>query len=87
VVAQADRAAVLAGLRAVDAVAVFAEDDPRAVLCELRPHLWVKGGDYAVAELPERDVLAEWGGQAVTVPYEAGRSTTRLIEEVVARGG
>jgi bifunctional ADP-heptose synthase (sugar kinase/adenylyltransferase) len=44
--------------------------------------VWVKGGDYALADLPEREVLEAWGGQAVTVPYVAGRSTTRLIEEL-----
>jgi rfaE bifunctional protein nucleotidyltransferase chain/domain/rfaE bifunctional protein kinase chain/domain len=80
-VSEHDRAAVLAALRCVDAVIVFEEDDPRAVLRELRPQLWAKGGDYAVAELPEADTLAEWGGRAVVVPYVAGRSTTRLIDE------
>ena len=73
--------------RCVDAVAVFEEDDPRAVLRELRPHVWAKGGDYAVADLPEAATLAEWGGRAVVVPYVAGRSTTELIEEARARAG
>ena len=76
---------MLAALGCVDAVAVFEEDDPRAVLRELRPHVWAKGGDYAVADLPEAATLAEWGGRAVVVPYVAGRSTTRLIEELGAR--
>jgi rfaE bifunctional protein nucleotidyltransferase chain/domain len=79
-VGQDDRAAVLAALRCVDAVVVFDEDDPRAVLRELRPHVWAKGGDYAVADLPEAETLAEWGGRAVVVPYVAGHSTTNLIE-------
>jgi rfaE bifunctional protein nucleotidyltransferase chain/domain len=79
-VGQDDRAAVLAALRCVDAVVVFEEDDPCAVLRELRPHVWAKGGDYAVAELPEAEALAEWGGRAVVVPYVAGHSTSRLIE-------
>jgi D-beta-D-heptose 7-phosphate kinase/D-beta-D-heptose 1-phosphate adenosyltransferase len=65
-------------------VAVFDEDDPRALLRDLRPHIWTKGGDYGVADLPEADVLEDWGGRAVIVPYIAGRSTTQLIE--VARG-
>ena len=86
-VSQDDRAAVLAGLSCVDAVAIFDEDDPRAILRTLRPHVWAKGGDYALGDLPEREVLAQWGGQAVIVPYMAGRSTTRLIEETMARGG
>jgi D-beta-D-heptose 7-phosphate kinase / D-beta-D-heptose 1-phosphate adenosyltransferase len=85
-VRQDDRAAVLRALTSVDAVAVFEEDDPRAVLRELRPHVWAKGGDYAVGELPESATLAEWGGRAVIVPYVAGHSTTRLIEEAMARG-
>jgi rfaE bifunctional protein nucleotidyltransferase chain/domain len=84
-VGQADRAAVLNGLSCVDAVVVFEEDEPSAVLRDLRPDVWAKGGDYAVADLPERRVLEEWRGQAVIVPYVAGKSTTRMIE--VARGG
>ncbi len=87
VVSQDDRAAVLEALACVDAVLVFDEDDPRAALATFQPDLWAKGGDYAVADLPEAATLAEWGGQAVIVPYIAGRSTTRLIEEVVARAG
>jgi D-beta-D-heptose 7-phosphate kinase / D-beta-D-heptose 1-phosphate adenosyltransferase len=83
-VGEDDRAAVLAALGCVDAVVVFDEDDPSAVLRELRPHVWVKGGDYAIADLPEAAVLADWGGQAVLVPYVAGRSTTRLIDKAAA---
>jgi rfaE bifunctional protein nucleotidyltransferase chain/domain/rfaE bifunctional protein kinase chain/domain len=84
-VGEQDRAAVLAGLGCVDAVAVFDEDDPSAVLRGIRPDVWAKGGDYAVADLPEAEVLADWGGQAVILPYVSGRSTTRLIEVVRAR--
>jgi rfaE bifunctional protein nucleotidyltransferase chain/domain len=83
-VGEPDRAAVLGALACVDAVAVFGEDDPREVLRSLRPHVWAKGGDYAVCDLPEAATLAEWGGRPVIVPYVAGRSTTRIIE--VARG-
>jgi len=82
-----ERTAVLRALRCVDAVAVFEEDDPRALLAQLRPHIWAKGGDYASAELPEAATLARWGGRAVVVPYAPGRSTTRLIEAAAARSG
>jgi D-beta-D-heptose 7-phosphate kinase/D-beta-D-heptose 1-phosphate adenosyltransferase len=60
---------------------VFDEDTPVEALERLRPDVFVKGGDYAVADLPEAAVLARWGGQAVVVPYLAGRSSTQLIEE------
>jgi D-beta-D-heptose 7-phosphate kinase/D-beta-D-heptose 1-phosphate adenosyltransferase len=84
-VGEADRAAVLAALACVDAVLIFDEDDPRAALERLRPHVWAKGGDYAVAELPEAAALDAWGGQAVIVPYVAGRSTSRLIARAGGR--
>lgn len=74
----ADRAAVLAALACVDGVMIFDEDTPAAALRRLRPHLWVKGGDYSGQDLPEAAVLGEWGGHPVTVPYLSGRSTTRL---------
>ena len=74
----ADRVALLSALHCVDAVLVFGEDTPRAALQRLRPDVWVKGGDYEGQVLPETDLLSTWGGQAVTVPYLAGRSTTRL---------
>ncbi|MFI9584724.1 D-glycero-beta-D-manno-heptose 1-phosphate adenylyltransferase [Streptomyces sp. NPDC052236] len=74
----ADRIRVLAALGSVDAVAVFEEDTPAALLSTLRPDVWVKGGDYAAEDLPEAEVLREWGGQAVVLPYLDGRSTTLL---------
>ncbi|MFE9440053.1 D-glycero-beta-D-manno-heptose 1-phosphate adenylyltransferase [Streptomyces sp. NPDC006602] len=75
----ADRVRVLRALACVDAVAVFDEDTPERLLAELRPQVWVKGGDYAGAELPEATLLEEWGGQAVLLPYLDGRSSTTLM--------
>jgi D-beta-D-heptose 7-phosphate kinase / D-beta-D-heptose 1-phosphate adenosyltransferase len=80
----ADRAAVLSSLQCVDCVMVFEEDTPVAALRMLRPNLWVKGGDYNGQDLPEASLLRTWGGQAVTVPYLAGRSTTRLQAAAMA---
>ncbi|MET9292319.1 PfkB family carbohydrate kinase [Streptomyces sp. NPDC003077] len=75
---EADRVRVLYGLGSVDAVAVFCEDTPEALLRELRPDVWVKGGDYTADTLPEAVALRDWDGQAVVLPYLAGRSTTEL---------
>ncbi len=75
----ADRARVLAALRCVDAVTIFDEDTPVRVLRDIRPDIWVKGGDYDGAWLPEAEVLREWGGEVVTVPYLSGRSTSGLV--------
>ncbi|EGD41581.1 RfaE bifunctional protein [Nocardioidaceae bacterium Broad-1] len=59
---------------------VFDEDTPVHVLAQLRPDIWVKGGDYAEDDLPESDLLATWGGRTVVVPFHDGHSTTSLIE-------
>lgn len=75
-----DRMRVLAALRHVDAVHVFDEDTPENAIRLTRPQVWVKGGDYTAADLPEARVLEEWGGAVLTVPYLAGRSTTALAE-------
>ncbi|WP_018639931.1 D-glycero-beta-D-manno-heptose 1-phosphate adenylyltransferase [Parafrankia elaeagni] len=85
-VGAADRAAVLRGLDSVDAVMIFDEDTPARLLADLRPDIFAKGGDYAVAHLPEAGIVASWGGQAVVLPYLAGRSTSTLIREAVRRG-
>ncbi|MDE3204788.1 MAG: bifunctional heptose 7-phosphate kinase/heptose 1-phosphate adenyltransferase [Acidobacteriota bacterium] len=79
VVPEPDRVALVAGLACVDAVAVFAEDSPADLLGRLRPHVFVKGGDYASRVLPEAAAVASWGGQAVVVPYLSGRSTSGLL--------
>jgi D-beta-D-heptose 7-phosphate kinase/D-beta-D-heptose 1-phosphate adenosyltransferase len=82
---QADRATVLSALEHVDAVVVFDEDTPVAALEQLRPDVWAKGGDYALADLLEAPVLERWGGQAVVLPYLTGKSTTSLIQEAASR--
>jgi rfaE bifunctional protein nucleotidyltransferase chain/domain len=74
----ADRVRVLLALSCVDAVAVFDEDTPERLLKELRPHIWAKGGDYALAQLPEAPLVRSWGGEVVLLPYLDGRSTTDL---------
>jgi rfaE bifunctional protein nucleotidyltransferase chain/domain len=78
--ADQDRVRVLAALDAVDAVAVFGEDTPVEALRRLRPHMWAKGGDYSIEQMPEAEVMNEWGGQVIVLPYLDGRSTTRLVQ-------
>ncbi|MEJ5868781.1 PfkB family carbohydrate kinase [Pseudokineococcus sp. 5B2Z-1] len=78
---QADRVRVLEALEAVDAVAVFDEDDPREALRVLQPDVWAKGGDYgaAGADMPEAPLVRGWGGRVVLLPYLDGRSTTEIL--------
>ncbi|MGN6446191.1 PfkB family carbohydrate kinase [Amnibacterium sp.] len=79
---EGDRADLLGALEVVDGVVVFTEDTPVEAIRRVRPDIWVKGGDYSAADLPEAAVIAEWGGRAVTVPFVPGRSTTRLAAAI-----
>ncbi len=81
-----DRARLLQALGAVDGVLVFDDDTPARALEGLRPHVFAKGGDYAGRDIAESRLVAAWGGQAVLLPYVAGRSTTRLVEEMMRWG-
>lgn len=74
-----DRAAVLAALECVSLVVVFDEPTPAALLDELRPQIYVKGGDYCLDRLSEAELVRQWGGRAVILSYRPGCSTTHLI--------
>ncbi|MDR6988692.1 rfaE bifunctional protein nucleotidyltransferase chain/domain/rfaE bifunctional protein kinase chain/domain [Paenarthrobacter nitroguajacolicus] len=78
IVSAEDRAELLLALECVDAVVLFGEDTPESCLAEIRPDIWVKGGDYAPEDLPEARLLAGWGGRCVTVPFHPARSTSGL---------
>lgn len=77
-----DRAALLAGLAAVDLVVVFDEETPEALISELRPDVLVKGGDYTVDEVAGADVVLAAGGQVLLAPLLADKSSTAIIEKI-----
>lgn len=79
-----DRALVLAGLAAVDAVVLFDEDTPRELIAALLPDVLVKGGDYSVDEIAGAEEVRVAGGRVETIPLVPGRSTTSILER--ARG-
>ncbi|SJZ37456.1 rfaE bifunctional protein, domain II [Marinactinospora thermotolerans DSM 45154] len=81
-----DRIRVLTALECVDAVAVFDDPTPSALLERLRPDVWVKGGDYAITSLPEAPVVSGYGGEVVLLPLLPGRSTTGLVTAMRATG-
>jgi D-glycero-beta-D-manno-heptose 1-phosphate adenylyltransferase len=78
-----DRASVLASLRAVDLVTTFDEDTPCDLLSQLRPEIYVKGGDYALEDLREAELMTRWDGHAVVLPYLSGLSTTAMARRIV----
>ncbi len=81
-----DRAAVLAGLSAVDVVVIFEKDDPLELIKRLVPDVLVKGADWGEDEIIGADVVKELGGRVVRVPLTEGRSSSGVIESILERG-
>ncbi|HKS69330.1 MAG TPA: D-glycero-beta-D-manno-heptose 1-phosphate adenylyltransferase, partial [Ktedonobacterales bacterium] len=82
-----DRLALVAAMDVVDDVVLFDEDTPASLIRALRPHLHVKGGDYAGEPLPERDAVREVGAELVILPLIGDLSTSRVIERIVRLAG
>ena len=80
-----DRAFVLGALACVDAVVLFDDDTPAALVAALQPDVLVKGADYAPDEIVGADVVTARGGRVVRIPLERGFSTSGLIARV--KGG
>lgn len=77
-----ERAEIVAALACVGAVVVFEEDTPARLLEELRPHVHAKGTDYTAESVPEREVVAGYGGKTVIVGDPKDHATTDLIERI-----
>jgi len=81
VMPQSFRARALRALCSVDAVAVFDEDNPLAMLEALKPDIHVKGGSYEESRVAdERALLESWGGRVEMCPLLENFSTSRIIE-------
>ena len=83
IVSEEARATMLAALRPVDHVVVFAELLPNDLLALLQPDVHCKAADYTADALPEAEVVRRHGGEVHILPLTEGYSTSRLIERVL----
>ncbi|MDQ2745086.1 MAG: adenylyltransferase/cytidyltransferase family protein [Chloroflexota bacterium] len=84
---EAERAEILAALECIDFLTIFAEDTAELLVEEIRPALYVKGGDYSCDPdsptfPPEGHVVEKYGGRVAILPHVPGRSTSALINRV-----
>ncbi len=79
---QDDRAEVLAALAAVDHVVIFDDRTAEGLVGEIKPDIYVKGGDYRLEDLPEAKIVASYGGRTVLVPEVPGRSSSNIIGKI-----
>jgi len=80
-----DRMALLAALEAVSLVVPFDEGTALEVVQQARPDVYVKGGDYDMAAIPEGRAVLAYGGRAIAIDFEHDRSTTQLLNRVRKR--
>ena len=77
-----DRAKVVGALKSVDYVVLFGEQTAEAVIAEVKPDIYVKGGDYTLDTLPEAKIVQSYGGKVAFIDMVEGRSTTNIINKI-----
>lgn len=79
---EVDRAFLVSALGCVSGVYIFSEKTPMALLRSILPDVYVKGGDYNMDQLEEKRFMDSLGGQAVSLSFKKGYSSTALIERI-----
>ena len=82
ILAAADRAELVAALRGVDYVVVFGDATVERLLLLLEPDVHCKGTDYTVDTVPERAVVACYGGRTAIVGDPKQHATRELLERI-----
>lgn len=82
ILAEHDRASLLASLSCVDVVLIFESDTPVELLKSLKPHILVKGADYTVEEVAGREIVESYGGEVRILKLLSGYSTTAITTRV-----
>jgi len=83
----AQRMAVLAGLASVDWVISFSEDTPEVPICQIKPDVLVKGGDYQVTDIAGYDCVIKHGGEVKVLHFVDGCSTSQIISRIKSLEG
>jgi rfaE bifunctional protein nucleotidyltransferase chain/domain len=82
IISQNHRLALISALEPVDFVTVFDDDTAGSLLDKIRPHIYLKGGDYSLDTLPERPVLERFNISVKFAPIIPGISTTEIIRKI-----
>ncbi|MDO3379590.1 D-glycero-beta-D-manno-heptose-7-phosphate kinase [Geoalkalibacter halelectricus] len=84
-IGEEERAHLMAALKCIDYVVIFDEDTPLELISALRPHILVKGGDYAPEGVVGKELVESHGGRVEIIPFVDGKSTTNVIERILER--
>lgn len=81
---QQDRARLLTALSCVDHVILFSEPTPIKLIRSIRPNTLVKGADWKTGDIVGSSEVLSWGGKVRRISFLKGRSTTGVIEKILA---
>lgn len=86
-IAEGERAHILAALDCIDYVVIFDEDTPLHLIATLQPSILVKGGDYTLDGVVGREIVEAAGGKVELVQFVDGKSTTNIIGKILESYG
>jgi len=81
-----ERLEILSSLDMIDHIVLFSDPDVGKLLLELKPHVQAKGTDYTEDTVPEKDIVASYGGKVAIVGDPKDHSSTEMIDKVRSKG-
>lgn len=83
ILTEVERGFILSGLESVSYITIFDESTPLNLIRSILPDVLVKGGDWGLSEIVGRKEVEDAGGKVVALPYEAGYSTSQIVERIL----
>ncbi|GIW21649.1 MAG: hypothetical protein KatS3mg068_0656 [Candidatus Sericytochromatia bacterium] len=77
-----DRAEMLSYIDFINYITIFDELTANNIIDILKPNIYVKGGDYNIENLPEKEILLKNNVDIVFLPFLSGYSTTNIINKI-----
>ncbi len=81
---EAERMEMLLGLKSVDYVFLFSEDTPEDLICQIKPDILCKGGDWDKSKIIGSTFVESYGGKVKSLNFEIGHSTTNIVEKILS---
>lgn len=82
IITERERVGLVAALECVDYAFIFFETNNKNNILTIKPHFYIKGGDYKQSDLKSAEYMKEWGGMPIVVSLEAGLSSTNVINKI-----
>lgn len=82
IINESERAELLAALEMIDYIIIFEELTAKKLINNIKPDIYVKGGDYSKESLTEWTTVEKNGGEVRLLKEIKGRSTTSLIKKI-----